>query len=32
MGYLQGEAERLANVRNTVMNARGDQVIIDKVY
>ena len=31
-GYLEGEVERLAKLRNRVMNAGRDQVVIDKVY
>ena len=31
-GYLQGEVDSLANLRNRVVNAGGDQVILDKMY
>ena len=31
-GYLEGEVEKLAMLRDRVMNAGRDQVTIDKVY
>ena len=31
-GYLEGEVETLAKLRNRLMNAGRDQVVIDKVY